>query len=209
MPYFGIMEKGMKKMDNEKYLDTLLVCGLVDKIDGYDDLICSKVDIKGVMDFVNDMKDKDIREKLLFICSKVCDRKDRFEELLKMVRLLDKYKGIGLDNFIFCLYHDVKKENRYRNFEDILEEYKEIRVSLEDVIGIKVVLDGIEYKVFCDKEREPHGICLEDMRNGEVVDKNIKCIMIKGDKYEIYKYASFGKVMRIIKKKEYDLLIRE
>lgn len=195
-------------MNNRRYLETLRICGLIDGKNDYEDLECSNVDIKKLLSYVDN---KISRERLLEISESICDHEDHFESLLKMVRNIYKYKGIGLENFIDAFYYDIVMNRGYRGFEELLSHYKVIRVISEDVIGICLVLDNVEYKVTCDKNLNHYGFCLKRLDNGEIKEEYIKCIRIKDDKCEIYKYGytPFNEVLDVVMHGDYDLLFME
>lgn len=192
-------------MDNKKYLDTLLICGLINKSKFYDGLVENKVSIRGVLDLVNDKVSK---TRLGDICYEIVKRekedskiKDCYDRLEKLLSTVIKFKGLGYENVIDALFYDICISKNDMDVRGYIDYYKLVRVI---DIGVEIVLDNEHYIVI---KRSGKGFSLEK-DSGEVVMSDIRAIIIKDNKYKIYKIND-NDLDKLVDKKEYDLIFVE
>lgn len=195
-------------MDNKKYLDTLLICGLINKSKFYDGLVENKVSIRGVLDLVNDKVSK---TRLGDICYEIVKRekedskiKDCYDRLEKLLSTVIKFKGLGYENVIDALFYDICISKNDMDVRGYIDYYKLVRVIDSDILGVGIILDNEHYKVM---KRYGKGFGLEK-DCGEIVMSDIRAIIIKDNKYKIYKIndTNMDDFDKLVEKKEYDMI---
>lgn len=192
-------------MDNREYLDTLLVCGLIDKDKFYAGLVENKVSVRSVLDLVNDKVSK---TRLGDICCEIVKRekedrkiKDCYDKLEKLLSTVINFKGLGYENVIDALFYDICISKDDMDVRGYIDYYKLVRVI---DIGVEIVLDNEHYIVI---KRFGKGFSLEK-DCGEVVMSDIRAIIIKDNKYKIYKIndINIDDLDKLVEKKEYDMI---